>query len=355
MSVQFTTLKVKAIQKETADCVSVVLEVPENLANQFKYTAGQHITLKTTLQQQEVRRNYSLCSSPLENEWRIAIKQVEGGVFSTWANTHLQVGDALEVLPPAGRFTLQATQANFKQYVFFAAGSGITPIFSIIKTLLQTVPHAGITLVYGNKNRQNIIFKEQLEALKNKYMQRLNIIHILSRERTDAELNFGRIDAEKCQLLFAKNISLQADGFFICGPQEMTFNITAYLEQNGVPKDKIHFELFASGTVQSKTKTSAANASGPVSKITVKVDGRSFDFNLGFNGDNILDAALKQGADLPYACKGGVCCTCKAKLIEGEVEMEVNWGLEHDEMAQGYILTCQSHPVTDRIVVDYDV
>ena len=238
----------------------------------------------------------------------------------------------------------------------FAAGSGITPIISIIKTSLQTEPNSSFTLVFGNRSRSSIIFFEELEGLKNKYLQRFNFINILSREKTDAPINFGRIDNEKLAAL-SKLINYKSiDDFFICGPEEMIFCIKEFLEQLGIDKKKIHFELFGTpGSKVNKVQTTEDKSGGPKSKITVKLDGRSFDFDLGINAGNILDAALQQGADLPFACKGGVCCTCKAKLIEGEVKMDVNWGLEHEEIEQGYILTCQSHPVTEKVVVDFDI
>jgi ring-1,2-phenylacetyl-CoA epoxidase subunit PaaE len=211
--------------------------------------------------------------------------------------------------------------------------------------------------VYGNQNRNSIMFKEELAALKNRYMSRFQLIHILSREKTDADINSGRIDRYKCDSLFDSILSISADEFFICGPEQMIFSVKNFLEERYVDPERIHFELF--NTTKTKHATSdihhSGNDSGPKSSITVKLDGRSFEFELGFGGQNILDAALQQGADLPYACKGGVCCTCKAKLVEGEVDMEVNWGLEKEEIEQGYILTCQAHPKTSTVVVDFDV
>ena len=231
-------------------------------------------------------------------------------------------------------------------------------MLSIIKTTLQTEPRSSFTLVYGNRNRSSIIFKEALEALKDKYLDRFRIYHVLSREKTDAPVNYGRIDVPKLDLLFQKLIDASAvDEFFICGPEEMIFCIKGYLEGRGVEREKIHFELFTvPGQKQStvKTRVEEGQDTGPKSKVRVRLDGILFDFDLGYESDSILDAALRQGADLPYACKGGVCTTCKARLIEGQVKMDVNWGLEPDELAAGYILTCQSHPVTPGIMVDFD-
>jgi ring-1,2-phenylacetyl-CoA epoxidase subunit PaaE len=306
-----------------------------------------------------VRRSYSICTSPREGVLKIAIKKVEGGLFSTWAFEKLQAGDWLDVMPPVGKFNTELQSSNKKNYVAFAAGSGITPILSLIKTTLQTEPHSTFTLVYGNRTRSSIIFKEDLEALKDKYLSRFRIIHILSRERTDADINYGRIDTDKCTQLFQTLISLHhTDEVFLCGPEALIFNVRDFLIANGFSKDHIHFELF---TIPGQKKftvdtpQTVMQDSGPQSKISIKLDGVLFDFDLAYKGQSILDAALAQGADLPYACKGGVCCTCKARLREGAVDMDVVWGLEQDEIDQGFILTCQSHPKTEKVVVDFDV
>ena len=357
MSAHFHSLKVKEVLKETTDCVSIAFDIPENLQNEFQFTQGQYINIKTTLDGKEVRRSYSLCSSPLDKELRVAIKKVEGGLFSTYANEKIKAGDVIDVMTPIGKFFTALNVSNQKKYLAFAAGSGITPILSIIKTTLQTEPQSTFTLVFGNKHRHSIIFKETLEALKNKYIERFRLIHVLSRERTDTTINQGRIDEHKLielnKLIELKNI----DEFFICGPEEMIFCVKHFLDQQNIDQKKIHFELFASKKSQQSTVNSQSQTinHSPKSNITVKLDGRSFDFDLSFNGDTILDAALQQGADLPFACKGGVCCTCKAKLLEGNVSMDVCYGLEPEEIEQGFILTCQSHPTTEKVVVDYDV
>lgn len=352
----FYKLSIKNIRKETADCVSISFNITTDLKSVFTYTQGQYITLKTTINEQEIRRSYSLCSSPIEDDFRIAIKRVEGGLFSTFANHQLQVNDVLDVAAPNGKFYAQLNESNSKKYIAIAAGSGITPILSIIKTTLIAEPKSHFILVYGNKNTGSIIFKEEIESLKNKFLGRLQLIHILSREKTDAPISHGRIDAEKLQQL-SKLIQWKSiNEFFICGPEEMIIATKTFLENLEIDKKKIHFELFAS-TAKTKNKTFIPQLkSESKSKITIISDGRSFDIEIGFNEEiNILDAALQNGADLPFACKGGICCTCKAKLLEGQVVMDVNWGLEHEEIEQGFILTCQSHPITERVVVDYDV
>ncbi len=352
----FYPLTIKNIRKETADCVSISFNIPAELKNIFAYKQGQYIALKTKIEEQEIRRSYSLCSSPLEDDFRIAVKRVDGGLFSTFANHQLQVGDVLDIAEPNGKFYAELNESNSKKYLAIAAGSGITPVLSIIKTTLLTEPLSEFILVYGNKNTGSIIFKEEIEALKNKFVGRLQLLHILSREKTDAPISHGRIDVEKLQQLSKLIDWKNLDEFFICGPEEMIMATKNFLENLSIDKTKIHFELFAASAKTKNKIFVPQTKSEAKSKITIISDGRSFDIEIGFNEEiNILDAALQNGADLPFACKGGVCCTCKAKLLEGQVEMDVNWGLEHEEIEQGFILTCQSHPITERVVVDYDV
>lgn len=358
MAVHFHTLKVKEIKKETADCVSVLLDIPEALQQEYIFEQGQNITLKKTIDGEELRRSYSICNAPHEKALKVAIKKVEGGKFSCFANDVLKQGDELEVLPPTGKFNTKLQTKNKKHYLAFAAGSGITPVISLIKATLFTEPESRFTLVFGNRIRSSIIFFEELEAIKNKYLQRFSFINILSREKTDAAINFGRIDEKKLEEL-SKLINYgSVDEYFICGPEEMIFCVKSFLENKVTDKKKIHFELFNSTAVK---KPKAGNqteneTTGAQSTITVKVDGRSFDMSVPLNSDiTLLDAALKQGADLPFACKGGMCCTCKAKLTEGEVDMDVTWGLEQEEIEKGFILTCQSHPKTEKVVVDFDI
>ncbi|HYD22270.1 MAG TPA: 1,2-phenylacetyl-CoA epoxidase subunit PaaE [Flavipsychrobacter sp.] len=356
--IHFHPLKVQKVQKETEDCVSITFDVPQELEEAFTYKQGQTLTFKKVLNGEELRRNYSICSSPFDNTLRVAVKKVEGGAFSTWANESLKAGDVLEVMPPTGKFYTELNPLQKKNYVSFTAGSGITPILSIIKTTLLTETQSTFTLVYGNRTKNSIIFKEELEAIKDKFIDRFRVYHVLSREKTDAPLNNGRIDVEKLDLYFDKIIDMnRIDEYFLCGPEEMIFCIKGYLAGKGVVPEKVHFELF---TVPGQKQTGArkqetgAAATGPVSKISIKLDGIMFDFGLAYESESILDAALKQGADLPYACKGGVCTTCKAKVLEGKVEMEVNWGLEPDEVEKGFVLTCQSHPKSEKVVVDFD-
>jgi ring-1,2-phenylacetyl-CoA epoxidase subunit PaaE len=357
--IHFHSLTVKKIQKETEDCVSITFDVPADLQEKFKFVQGQSLTLKKVLKGNEIRRTYSICTAPFEKELKVAVKKVSGGIFSTYANDSMKEGESLEVMPPIGKFYTPLNPSQKKKYVAFAAGSGITPVLSIIKATLNTEPNSEFTLVFGNRSKNTIIFKEEIEALKDRFLNRFRVYHILSREQTDSPLNNGRIDPDKVNFLSDKVIDLiTIDEFFLCGPDEMIFCIQNYLTEKGVGSNKIHFELF---TIPGEKKSTAHKKpidelnTGPVSKVSVKIDGILFHFDLPYNEDSILDAALKKGADLPYACKGGVCTTCKAKLTSGEVSMDVNWSLEPEELQHGYILTCQSHPKTESVTIDFDV
>lgn len=356
---KFYPLKVKDVRPETADCVSVSLEVPAELAETFRFAPGQYLTFRRHFDDAEVRRSYSICASPKDGELRVAIKKVEEGKFSTYAHGALKAGDVLDVMPPMGKFTPKQTGAKHKEYLAFAAGSGITPIMSIMKTVLEEEPGSNFTLVYGNRGKNSIIFREAIEALKNTHMQRLCVYHVLSREYMEIPLFSGRINAEKCAEFCKTLIDLSTiDEAFICGPEEMILSVRQQLIDMGMPSANVHIELFTSPdqpkASHEKWAASHNNEQGPTSKVSITLDGVTFNMEVPFNGESILDAALRNGADLPYACKGGVCCTCRAKVVEGEVEMEVNYALEHDEIEKGFVLTCQSHPRTERVVIDFD-
>ena len=356
---RFHPLKVADIRRETEDAVSVAFEVPESLAEEYQFIQGQYLTLRKEINGEDIRRNYSVCVSPLDEELRVAIKQVPSGRFSTFANQELQVGDVLDVMTPMGKFYTQVEAGKEKNYIGFAGGSGITPIISILKTVLNVEKDSRFILFYGNRGTDSIIFKEELEALKNQYMERLTIHHIFSEERLDSELFNGYITVDKCKQ-FAKMLFdvKEIDEYFICGPEPMMLAIREALESLGEERKKIHIELFSSPDAPKKAAPVAQATSKATSQedslVTVRLDGSTFDFSLPYAGDNILDAALKQGADLPYACKGGVCSTCRARLVEGEVDMDVNYALEPDEVKAGFILTCQSHPRSKKILVDFD-
>ncbi len=354
MSQQFYPVKVSQITKTTEDCAVLTFDLKEELKEIFSYTQGQYLTLKTEINGEEVRRSYSLCSSPIDGEWKVAVKKIEDGRFSTFANDDLKEGDVLEVMPPNGRFYREVDEKAKKNYVAFAAGSGITPIHSIIKTHLNKEADSTFTLFYLSKNVQSIILKEEIEALKNQFIGRFELYHFLSREERDAPLFNGRFTEDKLEEIGKKLLDLKSiDDYFLCGPTEMIFMIRDFLSAAGVEKDRIHFELFNTpeGAVKKKTKITSNKDQ---SKVSIVVNGVKTSFDMHQNGENILDAALRNNADLPFACKGGVCCTCKAKLIEGVAPMEVNYALEDDEVEAGYILTCQAIPQSETLLVDFD-
>ena len=349
-------LKVKAIHSETEDSVVVSFDIPIELKEEFQFIPGQYLTLEKSLNGEDVRRSYSLCSAPYEEEWKVAVKKVEDGKFSTFANTSLQAGDTLKVLGPDGNFKLITQSDNHNHYVAFAAGSGITPIMSMIKAVLKEEANSKFTLFFGNRNFDTIIFREELERLKNQYLNRLSVHHVLSKEKLGSPLFFGRIDAQKCNKYCSvffdpKDIS----GYYLCGPSKMIFDIKDELTNQGVDASKIHFELFNTDDIKVEKKEEQKSYDPETeSKVTIILDEESFDMPLSYGGLSVLEAALDAGADLPYACKGGVCSTCKAKIIEGEVEMDVNYALEPDEIERGFVLTCQSHPRTSNLTVSFD-
>ncbi len=355
---KFYAVQVGEVTRETPDSVSfTIIPKPEDSAA-FSFQAGQYLTFRTQIDGEEIRRSYSICSSPLENEIRVGVKRVEGGAFSTWANHTLKPGMTLEAMPPMGHFTTPITPGSQKHYAAVAAGSGITPILSIIKTLLASDPTAQVSLFYGNRSTPFIMFREVLENLKNTYTGRFALYHILSRESIDLPLFNGRITAERCQSWFSTLLPVDwVDEWFLCGPMDMTQSVKELLEKKGVDQKNIHIELFTTTGVPTVSKERIAAQKehvGAKSLVHVKLDGLTTAFELETEGLNILDAALDAGADVPYACKGAVCCTCKAKVTEGKVAMEMNYALTRDEVEAGFVLTCQAHPLTERVVVDFD-
>lgn len=352
---RFHRLNIKDIRSETVHCVSIAFDVPEQLKTEFSFKQGQYLTLKAYINGEEVRRSYSICSAPSDNELRVAIKEVAEGVFSTFANRVLKKGDVLEAMPPLGHFFAPLSIAAQKHYVFFAAGSGITPVISNIKAVLMTEPLSNCTLIYGNRHISSIIFKEEIEALKNRYLGRLQVFNVLSRERTESDLLHGRLNKAKIAQFFDKIPNLlSADEFFSCGPIEMTEAVQEYLKAQGIEEDKLHFELFNAPPPRPKGESALTETLWGEAVALIKLDGLSFEVPI-HKGQNILEAAQAVGADMPYACKGGVCCTCRAKLIEGNIEMNANYALTKEEVAQGFILTCQAILKTERIVVDFDI
>ncbi|MFC2972962.1 1,2-phenylacetyl-CoA epoxidase subunit PaaE [Azotobacter bryophylli] len=353
---QFHSLRIREVRPETREAVSIAFEVPPELEDSFHFTQGQYLVLRTELDGEEVRRSYSICTGVNDGELRVAIKQVPGGRFSSYANSTLEAGQTLDVMPPAGSFHVPLDAARHGNYLAVAAGSGITPILSIIKTTLEAEPHSRFTLIYGNRSSASALFREQLEDLKNRYLERLNLIYVFSREQQDVDLYNGRIDGGKCVELFSRWLVVKTlDAAFICGPQEMTETVRDSLKANGLAGERIHFELFGSpGGAKAREARATARQDGGVSRVSVIKDGRELSFELPRNTQNILDAGNDQGMDLPYSCKAGVCSTCKCKVVEGEVEMDANFALEDYEVAAGYVLSCQCYPLSEKVVLDFD-
>lgn len=349
---KFHALRVADVRQETDDTISVAFRIPDELQPEFSYHAGQYVTLRAEIGGEEVRRSYSICRAPHENELRVAIKKIEAGVFSHWATENLHEDSTLDVMNPMGQFRIHTDQSAEKTYVLFAAGSGITPIIAIAKAILAQEINSNVTLIYGNRGFASIIFREELEGLKNIYMDRLRVIHVLSRENLGNPLQKGRIDEQKIdsinKALFAGQ---QVDGVYVCGPEPMIQAVKERMHAFGVDEKNIHFELFATSipkkAVEQSTEPQIA------SNVQIIIDGDTIDVYMT-DGTTVLDAAHQAGADLPYACKGGVCCTCKAKILEGSARMDVNYALEKDEVDAGYILTCQAHPTSDKLVVSFD-
>jgi len=354
----FYPLTVADVRRETRDAVVLTLRAADEHKEVFRFKPGQYLTFRTQLDGEEVRRSYSLCSAVQDPDMRVGIKKVQDGMFSTWANETLKPGHVVEAMPPMGNFHTALDPANRKHYVGFAGGSGITPVFGILKSTLLTEPLSRFTLFYGNEASSTIMFREELEDLKNEFMDRFNLVHILNREQQDVDLFNGLITKEKCALLFKHWLDLRSvDTAFICGPQVMMLQIAEALQEHGLEKRQIKFELFSSpGSAkrERKPRAEADAARREMCEATVTIDGRARTFSMAKKTDTVLDAGLKEGMELPYACKGGVCSTCRAMLLEGEVDMDANFALEDYEIARGYILTCQSYPATDKIVVDFD-
>ena len=356
MAPKFHSLTIKEIRQETADCVSVAFQIPDELRADFEFVQGQYLTLRTDIQGEDVRRSYSICSGVEDPELRVAIKKVEGGKFSTYANESLKAGETLQVMTPAGKFYTKLDPSHEKHYILFAAGSGITPMLSIMKTVLAQEPKSTISLFYGNKKTDSVIFKEEIESMKNKNLSRLRVHYIMSREMLHSDLFCGRIDREKTDQLL--NLLIQRgdqDEYFLCGPYQMIQDVRDSLKSSEVPDERVHFELFTTEPVGGeKSKKATKPVKDINAKIKVILDGHEYLFNMYKSDEKILDTALENGADLPFACKGGVCATCKAKVESGEVEMEVNYGLEPDEVEAGFILTCQAVAKTDEVTVNFD-
>jgi ring-1,2-phenylacetyl-CoA epoxidase subunit PaaE len=358
MSVIFHPLRVRRIEPDTSEAVIVSFDVPEELREVFGFTQGQYLTLRTEIDGQDLRRSYSICAGVDDGELRVGVRKVQGGVFSNWINSSLQPGDTLQVMAPEGRFFVPIEPEAHHHHVGIAGGSGITPILSIMKTVLAREPFSRFTLIYGNRSLKSTMFKEEIEDLKNRYMTRLVLQHVFSDEHTDVPINRGVMNREKiAEFLQGLVPAGQIDHVYICGPFQMNDEAEAALLAAGVPEERIHIERFG-----------VAQPAGPVgavvhealpgdaeeARITIVRDGVSREIPFTKGQPSILDAASSAGLEVPFSCTSGVCGTCRAKLLEGEVRMERNFALDKNEVAGGFILTCQAHPLTERVVLSFD-
>ena len=358
---KFHTLTIRDIRRETPEAVSIAFELTDAMRDAFRFEQGQYLTLRTEIDGEDIRRSYSICTGEDEGELRVAVKEVEGGVFSTFANRALKTGDVLDVMAPMGRFGAASNAGSGTHAVFFAAGSGITPILSIIKTRLARDPDARMTLFYGNRNSATILFREALEDLKDRYLGRFSVHHVLSREAQEISLLSGRLSGEKIALLM-KTLDPQMtrsgeinsiDDVYLCGPEEMSVEGRKVLEGLGIAAHRIHVELFATSAPTAGDRKTPIKTGDVGTPVTITLDGQSHAMHL-HAGETILEAGERLGIDMPYSCRGGMCCTCRAKVIEGTANMELNFSLEPWEVAAGYVLTCQCRPTGDRLVVDFD-
>ena len=356
MSVHFHALRVAKIVPETAEANSIRFEIPQELKNAFAFRAGQHLTLRATINGEEVRRNYSLCTAPSDDDWMVTVKRIGGGLFSNWVGDELKAGDTIEVMVPHGSFTTEFDPAANRHLVGIAGGSGITPVISLIRTLLAEEPRSRFTLLYGNRDSSSVIFLEALAGLKDKYLGRLEIYHFLDAEEQDIDLFNGMLGRERLEEAIPALVAeiSDVDGWFICGPGPMMDAAEGVLLDRNIPKERIHIERFTAdrlpGAVSREMAQLQTRAEGV--SVSVTLDGRTR--RVPFREGNILDSARAAGLPAPFACKDGVCATCRAKVMTGEVEMAARYGLTDEEVAAGYVLTCQSVPLGDGVAVDYD-
>ena len=350
----FHPLAVASIEPVTDDSVAITFEVPGELAEDYTFSQGQHLTIRTELAGDDVRRNYSICSPAGSGVLRVAVKRLPGGAFSEHALDVLRPGDVLDVMTPSGRFFTEQDPTNRKHYVCVAAGSGITPILSIVASTLAAEPHSSVTLLYGNRTHKSVMFLEELEDLKDTHPGRFQLVHVLSREPQVVDLFSGRLDTDRMRQIIDKLVPLDTvDEWFLCGPFAMVSDLRRLLVGEGVSKKAIHAEIFHVESAPPVRRTPASERADGAD-VTITLDGRSSTFTLAPDGPPVLEAALAVRADAPFACKGGVCGTCRAKVVQGTVDMDTNWALEPDEVEKGYVLTCQSHPTSAALVLDYD-
>ncbi|EJL70201.1 1,2-phenylacetyl-CoA epoxidase subunit PaaE [Variovorax sp. Varisp85] len=359
MSTLFHPLRVKAIEPDTAEAVVVSFEVPIDLQQVFGFTQGQYLTLRHDIDGQDLRRSYSICAGLDDGELRVGVRKVRGGVFSNWINAHLQPGDTLQVMAPQGRFFVPIEPASARHHVGIAGGSGITPILSIMKTVLAREPRSRFTLIYGNRQLQSTMFKEEIEDLKNRYMTRLVLQHVFSDEHTDSPLGFGVMNREKIGEFLASVVPAKTiDHVYVCGPFQMNDEAEAALLAAGVPEERIHIERFGvalpSATQVGAVVHEAQPGDARQARIVIVRDGLQREITYTEGQPSILDAASAAGLEVPFSCTSGVCGTCRAKCVDGEVRMERNFALDKNEVAAGFVLTCQAHPLTERVTLSFD-
>jgi ring-1,2-phenylacetyl-CoA epoxidase subunit PaaE len=356
MAEHFHALRVAEIVPETSEANSIRFDVPADLRDRFAFKAGQHLTLRATLNGEEVRRNYSLCTAPDENDWLVTVKRIGGGLFSNWVGDQLKVGDTIDVMPPHGSFTTEFDSANRRHLVGIAGGSGITPVMSLVRSMLKYEPHSRFTLLYGNRDSSSVIFLEALAGLKDKHLGRFEIYHFLDAEEQDIDLFNGMLDRERLEQAIGALVpdAVDVDGWFICGPGPMMDAAEGALLDRNIARERIHIERFTADRPPGSVTREIAELQTKAEGVTVSVtlDGRTR--RVPFGQGNILDSARASGLPAPFACKAGVCATCRAKVTKGKVEMAARYGLTDEEVADGYILTCQSVPLGDGVAVDYD-
>jgi len=356
MAEHFHALRVAEIVPETSEANSIRFELPPELRERFAFRAGQHLTLRATIDGEEVRRNYSLCTAPDDNDWMVTVKRIGGGLFSNWVGDKLKVGNTVEVMPPHGSFTTEFDASRSRHLVGIAGGSGITPVMSLIKSTLKYEPQSRFTLLYGNRDSSSVIFLEALAGLKDKHLGRFEIYHFLDAEEQDIELFNGMLNRERLEEAIPALVhdAAEVDGWFICGPGPMMDAAEGVLLDRNIPKERIHIERFTAdrpaGAVVRELAELQTQAEG--ASVAVTLDGRTR--RVPFTESNILESALAAGLRAPFACKAGVCATCRARVTKGKVEMAVHYGLTDEEVAEGYVLTCQSVPIGDGVAVDYD-
>jgi ring-1,2-phenylacetyl-CoA epoxidase subunit PaaE len=352
----FHPLRVADVERLTDDAVAITFEVPPELAEDYRFVQGQHLTVRTDLAGDDVRRNYSICAPVSSGRLRIAVKRLDGGAFSAYALDRLVPGDTLEVMTPTGRFFTGLDPTRTRHYCCIAAGSGITPLLSIVATTLESEPHSSVTLLYANRTSRSVMFLEELEDLKDRYRDRFHLVHVLSREPQEVEMFSGRLDGARLQRFLDTILPADTvDEWFLCGPYDMVTELRGTLTAAGVDPGHVHTELFHVGDAPPRPRrVDVPEQVREGADVTIVLDGRRSTFRLGAEGPPVLEAALEVRSDAPFACKGGVCGTCRAKVVEGSVQMDQNWALEPDEVDRGYVLTCQSHPTSQRLVLDYD-